>query len=253
MSGQIDVLVRGKSGGNYQSLNDAYEAATESENRPPPALADPNGAPRRRRSDIIREIVATMPDDRFTIDYVPNDRHSELALHTLRSLFNAINEDTSAALVQIAGAEYRPPITMSAAPIKVPESTSTLASLVPLVLVLMTIAGAVYPAIDLTAGERDGARWRQSLYRPHRDPFCCLPSIVAVVTVALLTAIANLTAMSITLWASGLGRMVFGGSVLSPITMLQILCLSCCSLCFFQPYCYRSPVLPRALKKLKRI
>jgi len=31
----------------------------------------------------------------------------------------------------------------------------SLASLVPLILILMTVTGAVYPAIDLTAGERE--------------------------------------------------------------------------------------------------
>ncbi len=36
-----------------------------------------------------------------------------------------------------------------------PSSAFPLASLVPLILVLMTITGAVYPAIDLTAGERE--------------------------------------------------------------------------------------------------
>ncbi len=203
LSGQIDVLVRGKSDGNYQSLNDAYEAANQTDVRPPATLADPNGPPRKRRSDIIREIVATMPDDHFTIDYVPNDRNSEWALHLLRSLFGAINEDTSAALVRIAGANYRPPITMSAAPIKVPEATSTLASLVPLVLVLMTIAGAVYPAIDLTAGERERGTLEAVIVSPTSRSILLLAKYVAVVTVALLTAIANLTAMSITLWASG--------------------------------------------------
>ena len=35
------------------------------------------------------------------------------------------------------------------------SSAFPLASLVPLILVLMTITGAVYPAIDLTAGERE--------------------------------------------------------------------------------------------------
>ena len=31
----------------------------------------------------------------------------------------------------------------------------SLATLVPLILILMTVTGAVYPAIDLTAGERE--------------------------------------------------------------------------------------------------
>lgn len=225
LSGQIDVLIRGKSSGDYESLNEAYEAASESDARPPTTLADPNAAPRRRRSEIIREIVTNMPDDNFIIDYVPNDRHSDWALHMLRSIFGVINEETSAALVQIAGASYRPPITMSAAPIKIPESTSTLASLVPLVLVLMTIAGAVYPAIDLTAGERERGTLEAVIVSPTSRSVLLLAKYVAVVTVALLTAIANLLAMSITLWASGLGRMVFGGGGMSLLTMFQILCL----------------------------
>ena len=225
LSGQIDIFVRGNSSGNYESLNDAYEAATQADTRPPANLADPNAAPRRRRSEIISDIVRSMPDDNFAIDYVPNDQHSEWALHMLRSLFGAINEDTSAALVKIAGADYRPPISMNAAPIKVPEAASTLASLVPLVLVLMTIAGAVYPAIDLTAGERERGTLEAVIVSPTSRSILLLAKYVAVVTVALLTAIANLTAMSITLWASGLGRLVFGGGGLSLLTMFQILCL----------------------------
>lgn len=225
LSGQVDILISGNSSGNYESLNDAYEEATQGDARPPASVADPNAAPRRRRADIIREIVSAMPNDNFTIDYVANDSHSEWALHMLRSIFGAINEETSVALIQIAGAEFRPPITMSAAPIKVPETTSTLASLVPLVLVLMTIAGAVYPAIDLTAGERERGTLEAVIVSPTSRSVLLLAKYVAVVTVALLTAIANLTAMSITLWASGLGRMVFGGSGLTLLTMFQILCL----------------------------
>ncbi len=221
LSGQIDVFIRGKSAGSYEALNTAYDLAVQLDAQP----NTPGSPPRRRRADIIREVVSAMPDDNFSIEYVANDRHSEWALQMLRSLFNAINEDTSAALVQIAGAQYRPPIMMSAAPIKVPESTSTLASLVPLVLVLMTIAGAVYPAIDLTAGERERGTLEAMIVSPTSRSVLLLAKYVAVVTVALLTAIANLTAMSITLWSSGLGRLVFGGSGPSLLTMFQILCL----------------------------
>ena len=43
-----------------------------------------------------------------------------------------------------------------------------LGTIVPLVLVLMTITGAVYPAIDLTAGERE--RGTLPLFAIHIDP-----------------------------------------------------------------------------------
>ncbi|MCC6511534.1 MAG: CPBP family intramembrane metalloprotease [Pirellulaceae bacterium] len=167
-----------------------------------------------------------MPEDQYIIEYVPNDRHSEWALQLLRSVFGAINDEVSKQVVRIAGAELHPRITMSAAPVQLPSSTpTTLASLVPLVLVLMTIAGAVYPAIDLTAGERERGTLEAMIVSPTPRSILLLAKYVAVVTVALLTAIANLMAMSITLWASGLGRMVLGGGGLSFSTVSQIFCL----------------------------
>ena len=49
------------------------------------------------------------------------------------------------------------PLRVSSVVVKDPEKKSSfsLAALVPLILVLMTITGAVYPSIDLTAGERE--------------------------------------------------------------------------------------------------
>ena len=35
------------------------------------------------------------------------------------------------------------------------DAAVSLTTLIPLILILMTITGAVYPAIDLTAGERE--------------------------------------------------------------------------------------------------
>ncbi len=181
---------------------------------------------RPRRSEILRQILREMPEDRYTIEYVPDDRHSELAVQILRSLFAAVNDETSRQLIGFMGAEMHPRVSMSAVPIKMPSSgPTTLASLVPLVLVLMTIAGAVYPAIDLTAGERERGTLEAMIVSPTPRPLLLFAKYVAVVTVALLTAIANLLAMSITLWTSGLGRLVFGNAGLSFSTVVQILCL----------------------------
>src|SRR5262249_13789289 len=49
------------------------------------------------------------------------------------------------------------PVQTEAVAVKDPQEKQalTLAALIPLVLILMTITGAVYPAIDLTAGERE--------------------------------------------------------------------------------------------------
>lgn len=242
-AGAIDILIRGDATGQFGALDkppsgepsgssggEITEAATGPTS--PEATLEPdadNRADRNRprmRAQVIRDILNELPEDRYSIEYVPNDRHSEWAIHLFRSIFAAVNEEVAASLVRVAGADYHPTISMSAAPIKITSSTqTTLASLVPLVLVLMTIAGAVYPAIDLTAGERERGTLEAMIVSPTPRYLLLLAKYVAVVTVALLTAIANLTAMSITLWASGLGRIFFGGGGLSLLTMFQILCL----------------------------
>jgi ABC-2 type transport system permease protein/sodium transport system permease protein len=75
---------------------------------------------------------------------------------------------------------------------------SPLATLVPLILILMTITGAVYPAIDLTAGERERGTLETLIAAPIPRISLLLAKYVAVVTVALLTATVNLVAMTAT-------------------------------------------------------
>jgi ABC-2 type transport system permease protein/sodium transport system permease protein len=81
---------------------------------------------------------------------------------------------------------------------------SLLPSVVPLVLLLMTITGAVYPAIDLTAGERERGTLEALIAAPVSRLGVLFAKYVAVLTVALLTAGVNLTAMTLTLYGTGL-------------------------------------------------
>ncbi len=103
---------------------------------------------------------------------------------------------------------------------------SMLATLVPLILVLMTITGAVYPAIDLTAGERERGTIEALIASPVPRGQVLFAKYVAVVTVALLTAVVNLVAMLITLKAGGLMRLLTGESDAIPwFSLLQIFAL----------------------------
>ncbi len=89
-------------------------------------------------------------------------------------------------------------------------SGNVLASIIPLVLVLMTITGAVYPAIDLTAGERERGTMEALMASPVPRWWLLLAKYIAVVCVALLTAVANLGAMFATLSLTGLTQMLAG-------------------------------------------
>jgi sodium transport system permease protein len=90
-----------------------------------------------------------------------------------------------------------------------------LATLVPMVLILMTITGAVYPAIDLTAGERERGTLEALMAAPVPRLGLLFAKYIAVLTVALLTALVNIVGMVITLLASGLGAVLFGERGLS--------------------------------------
>src|SRR4029450_4458465 len=84
-----------------------------------------------------------------------------------------------------------------------------IATLVPLVLILMTITGAVYPAIDLTAGERERGTLEALMAAPVPRLGILIDKYIAVVTVAMLTAVINLTAMTVTVASSGLWTFFF--------------------------------------------
>ena len=103
------------------------------------------------------------------------------------------------------------------------KESSVLASIIPLVLVLMTITGAVYPAIDLTAGERERGTMEALMASPVPRFQVLLAKYIAVVTVALLTAVANLVTMFVTLWLGGLLPLLTGGTSFPWLEMLQVL------------------------------
>ena len=86
--------------------------------------------------------------------------------------------------------------------------TSPLGAFVPLMLVLMTMTGAVYPAIDLTAGERERGTLEILMAAPVSRAHLLTGKFIAVLTVAVLTAVINLVAMLLTLYATGFDRIL---------------------------------------------
>ena len=94
-----------------------------------------------------------------------------------------------------------------------------LLTFVPLMLVLMTITGAVYPAIDLTAGERERGTMEILVAAPVPRLVVLIGKFVAVLTVAILTALANLVAMTVTVYSLGLDSLIFGDAVFDAATI----------------------------------
>lgn len=74
-----------------------------------------------------------------------------------------------------------------------------LSKALPLFVVLMVLLGAFYPAIDVTAGERERGTLETVLSSPIRRTDLMLGKVLAVAALAALTGVLNLASMAITL------------------------------------------------------
>lgn len=151
------------------------------------------------------------------------------ALHYLGRLTTAANQDFLASRLQaqgVTGQRTDPVRILPRAAQEIgPKKPGTFAVLVPLVLILMTITGAVYPAIDVTAGERERGTLEVLVAAPIPRLSVLFAKYIAVLTVAMLTAGINLVTMTVSLMVSGIGPALFAGQYLGPQVFLQIVAL----------------------------
>jgi ABC-2 type transport system permease protein/sodium transport system permease protein len=172
----------------------------------------------------------TYPAYQLELSFRDADLRSEAAMLEFRKAMELVNDTQS---LQFRGA-LPPAVRMiSTATGKKVDAMTSLAGILPLILILMTITGAVYPAIDLTAGERERGTMEAMIATPAPRFLLLLSKYVAVVTVAVLTALANLLACWITLSIGGLGRALLGERGLSLLAIAQILPLLVIFAAFF--------------------
>lgn len=109
----------------------------------------------------------------------------------------------------------------------------SITSIIPFILILMTVTGAVYPAIDLTAGERERGTLEVLVAAPIPRMGVLLAKYVAVLTVALLTAAANLLTMTITILVGGFSKLIFDDAGISAGALAAIFALLLLFAAFF--------------------
>ncbi|HEY0709047.1 MAG TPA: ABC transporter permease subunit, partial [Polyangia bacterium] len=74
-----------------------------------------------------------------------------------------------------------------------------LSKILPMMILMMVLLGAFYPAIDLTAGERERGTLETVLVAPFRRSDLLLGKVLAVTILATLTGFLNLGSMSVTI------------------------------------------------------
>jgi ABC-2 type transport system permease protein/sodium transport system permease protein len=203
------------------------------------AITDPTTFLENGSIDLVVRSTAAPddPNDRqawratdLQIDYRKGDPISEQGLQLLEDVLHDVNELE----IKKRFPKWRPDVQWNAVARKSSRDLSVgLATVIPLVLLLMTITGAVYPAIDLTAGERERGTMEALIATPTPKFQILLSKYGAVVLVAILTAIANLVAMWMTLSVSGIGRALLGNDGFSLAKAFRILPLLALFAAFF--------------------
>jgi sodium transport system permease protein len=168
------------------------------------------------------------------VEFRQGDLRSESAMSEFRRAMQLLNDNQFETVRQQLNARLPAVVQMKANGLgQRMDPAASIAGVIPLVLILMTITGAVYPAIDLTAGERERGTMEALIATPAPRFALLLSKYVAVVVVAILTALANLFATWITLSFGGLGQAIFGRQGFSLWILVQILPLLAIFAAFF--------------------
>lgn len=98
---------------------------------------------------------------------------------------------------------------------------STLGTIVPLILIMMTITGAIYPAIDLTAGERERGTLETLMAAPVPTIELIAGKFIVVTLIGMLSAVLNLLSIGGTIYLGGVGSVLTQGrELIFPISAL---------------------------------
>jgi ABC-2 type transport system permease protein/sodium transport system permease protein len=153
------------------------------------------------------------------------DIRSQIAATGLEGVLNRaadylLNQRLQRAALPLA---YIQPIQIEQEAIASPEKVggSILGQIVPLILVVMTLTGAIYPAIDLTAGERERGTLETLMVAPVPTVDLIAGKFMVVALIAMLTAALNLLSIGGTIYLGGLGDLLTrGGAVVIPLKAL---------------------------------
>ena len=174
--------------------------------------------------------VADPYRDQWTIQivYDPDDFRSRSAGEWLREVLHRLAGRTvewRMARLQVP-METLEPIVIEEKKVSTPGSV--ISHILPLILVLMTITGAIYPAIDLTAGERERGTLETLMVCPVPVIELIVGKFLVVATVAVVGAALNLLSVSATVYLGGFEQALSGRTQADgfPFAILPVVLLS---------------------------
>jgi sodium transport system permease protein len=148
---------------------------------------------------------------------------SRSAAEYIERRLNQINASQVTQWARLTHQEFQLPISQERTLVGSSDAGASLLGLLPLILLLMTVTGGVYPAIDLTAGERERNTLETLISLPVPKFRLLLAKYVAVVTVTMLTGLMNLVAMTVTLYSLQLDTFLIGSGGLTLSLAIKLL------------------------------
>ncbi len=129
---------------------------------------------------------------------------SEIAARRLQSALDRVGEHRRDMTLRTLNIDPRivEPIVIKFRKLITPGSV--LGLILPFILVLMTVTGAIYPAIDLTAGERERGTLETLMVCPVPVIDLIVGKFMAVTTIAIIAAALNIASVTATVYFGGL-------------------------------------------------
>jgi ABC-2 type transport system permease protein/sodium transport system permease protein len=189
-----------------------------------PEATEPREAVARRFADLGIRVQFGGQGEGIDLE-LWHDASSEASRGALRELEQRIDRLNIAVMGQLLadrGLPSRPPVATISRRVETRAAATGLLDFLPLILLLMTVTGGVYPAIDLTAGERERDTLETLFALPVSTFRILLAKYVAVLVVTLLTGAMNLAGMAGTISALGLGSQVFGDGGFGGLLMAKL-------------------------------
>jgi sodium transport system permease protein len=127
---------------------------------------------------------------------------------------------------------------------------SLIGKVFPFLLVMWSLAGALYPAVDLCAGEKERGTMETLLISPASREEIVLGKFLTIWVFSFGTALLNLASMGLTAWPLGdTLTQGFAGPILTPAAVFWCVLLSAPTAAFFSALCLAMGAYARSSKE----
>lgn len=145
--------------------------------------------------------IAAGKSEQVAINFYRDDEKSEMANDRLQKFFDDYKNRVARAALQAHGLppSMLEPFTVSASNIAPPAKVgaAVLGGWIPYLIIILSFTGAMYPAMDLTAGEKERGTMETILTSPVSRTDLVIGKFLMVFTAAVVTAVLSLVSMGV--------------------------------------------------------